>query len=169
MVNDGNVPGGIPWAQTNSLAFTQASGTGYEPPPPPPPVPLSCPAGQWKAEYYNGTQLAPPTASERCETATPNNDYGTGAPTGAGVGADQFSIRWTATRQAPSTGSYTFTVTADDGVRLYVDGALKIDRWLDQSPTTYSTTVPLGAGSHQIRMEYYENGGGAVARLTAPF
>jgi hypothetical protein len=168
LVNDGAVSS-IPWAQTRALVFGQATGTGFEPPPPAPPVPLTCPAGQWKAEYYNGTQLAPPTASARCETSTPNYDWGTGAPAGAGVGVDQFSVRWTATRQAPSAGTYTFTVQADDGVRLYIDGVLKIDQWRDQSPTTFSTAVPLPAGSHQIQMEYYENSGGAVARLTTQF
>ena len=57
-------------------------------------------------------------------------------------------------------------MTADDGVRLYVDGVQVIDRWIDQGPTTYRTTLPLDGGPHAIVMEYYENGGGAVARLS---
>jgi hypothetical protein len=33
-------------------------------------------------------------------------------------------------------------------------------------PTTYTTTRQVTAGNHEIRMEYYENAGGAVTRLT---
>ena len=35
-----------------------------------------------------------------------------------------------------AAGTYAFTVTADDGVRLFVDGMLVIDRWVDQGATT---------------------------------
>ena len=62
-------------------------------------------------------------------------------------------------------GTWRFTATADDGVRLYVDGQLKIDAWIDQAPKSYSADVALAAGSHSVVMEYYENAGGAVASL----
>ena len=78
--------------------------------------------------------------------------------------ADGFSARFT--RNASfEAGTYRFTVTGDDGLRLYVDGALRLDRWLDQAPTTYSVDVALSAGSHAVRLDYYENAGGAVAKL----
>ena len=92
-----------------------------------------------------------------------DHDWGEGSP-GAGIGANRFVARWTRTMSfAP--GDYEFAVTADDGVRLYVDGVLVIDKWIDQAPTTYRTTLPLDGGPHKIVMEYYENGGGAVARF----
>ncbi|MHC4676941.1 MAG: PA14 domain-containing protein, partial [Planctomycetota bacterium] len=54
----------------------------------------------------------------------------------------------------------------DDGVRLWVDGQLIIDDWEDQSPTLNSGQIQLNDfGPYDIEMEYYENGGGAVARL----
>ncbi len=62
-------------------------------------------------------------------------------------------------------GDHEFTVIADDGVRLYVDGVAVIDKWIDQAPTTYRTHAASGRGSTQVVMEYYENSGGAVARL----
>ncbi len=65
-----------------------------------------------------------------------------------------------------SAGTYAFTVTADDGVRLYVDGKLVIDRWVDQGATTYTVSVPLGAGTHTVVMAYYENAWDAVAHLS---
>jgi hypothetical protein len=57
-------------------------------------------------------------------------------------------------------------VTADDGVRLTVDGVRVIDKWVDQAPTSYSVELPIDSGPHSVVMEYYENGGGAVARMT---
>src|SRR5262249_11330417 len=76
-----------------------------------------------------------------------------------------FSTRWTRT-VGFSAGTYRFTATGDDGIRLYVDGQLKIDKWVDQAPTTYTADVALSAGNHDLKFEFYENGGGAVARLS---
>lgn len=95
-----------------------------------------------------------------------NFDWGTGSPgAGCGVPADNFSARWTRSVSL-AAGTYRFSATADDGVRLWVDGVLRIDRWIDQGPTTYTADVTLGAGSHNLQMDYYERGGGAVARLS---
>ncbi|HEV8649910.1 MAG TPA: PA14 domain-containing protein [Actinomycetes bacterium] len=124
----------------------------------------SCPLGQYLASYYPNSTLAGSATTVRCETAI-NNNWGSGSPPGTGVGPDRFSVRWVGTRSF-AAGTSTFTVTADDGVRLYVDGVLIIDRWKDQAPTTYTATRTMTAGNHQVRMEYYENAGGAVARLT---
>jgi glucose/arabinose dehydrogenase len=128
-------------------------------------VPASCPTGQYQASYFANQTLAGTPATVRCETAIDNN-WGSGSPPGTGVGPNNFSVRWVGTRSFATTGSYTFTATADDGVRVYLDGTLIIDQWRDQSPTTYTATRQVTAGNHEVRMEFYENGGGAVARLT---
>ena len=47
--------------------------------------------------------------------------------------ADNFSVRWSGQVLAPVTGTYTFTTTSDDGVRLYVNGQLLIDNWTDHA------------------------------------
>jgi PA14 domain len=62
-------------------------------------------------------------------------------------------------------GTYTFTVTADDGVRVYLDGTLVIDQWKDQPPTTYTASRSVSAGDHVLSVEYYEHTEVAVARL----
>ena len=56
---------------------------------------------------------------------------------------------------------------ADDGVRLWVNGALVIDNWIDQAVAARtSAPVALVAGTlYDIRMEYYEHAGLATARL----
>jgi hypothetical protein len=97
---------------------------------------------------------------------TVNFDWASAAP-GAGVSVDNFSVRWTGQVQAPVTGSYSFATSADDGVRLWVGGQLLIDNWVDQAVTTKtSAPVALAGGSrYDVRMEYYELGGLATARL----
>ena len=52
----------------------------------------------------------------------------------------------------------------DDGVRLWVNGQLLIDQWVDQGPTEWSGSISLVAQQrYNIQMDYYENGGGAAA------
>ena len=63
-----------------------------------------------------------------------NFDFGTGSPGAAcGLSAEYFSARWTRTVNF-GAGLYRFSVTGDDGVRVYVGGQLKIDKWLLQAP-----------------------------------
>ncbi len=51
-------------------------------------------------------------------------------------------------------------------MRLFVGGKQVIDNWSDRAPTDDSGTITLEAGKrYDIQMDYYENGGGAVAQL----
>jgi endo-1,4-beta-D-glucanase Y len=62
--------------------------------------------------------------------------------------------------------TYTFYTLSDDGVRLWVNNKLVIDNWTDHAPTENRGTIALQAGATvPIKLEYYENGGGAVAKL----
>ena len=117
----------------------------------------------WQAMYWNNTALSGPPVLQRTE-GNLDYDWGTNSPA-PGVTIDQFSARWT--RYIDVTpGTYRFTVTADDGIRLWVDNGLLIDQWRDQSPTTFSASKYLGPGHHLLRVEYYESFGGAVARVS---
>jgi hypothetical protein len=62
-------------------------------------------------------------------------------------------------------GTYTFVIRTDDGMRLWVDGSLVIDAWWDQAPTEHRAIHSLSAGEHEVKVEYYENGGQAVAQV----
>src|SRR4029077_9861785 len=85
----------------------------------------------------------------------------------SGVTADNFSVRWSGRVQAPATGNFTFTTIADDGVRLWVNGQLLIDNWIDQAATTRtSAPVALAAAAfYDLTLEYFEHGGLATAKL----
>ena len=115
-------------------------------------------------EYYDNMNF---TQRKLTRTdATVNFDWGSGSPNAA-VGADTFSVRWTGQVQPQFSETYTFYTRTDDGVRLWVNGQLLVDKWIDQGPTEWSGTIALTANTkYNIRMDYYENGGGAVAQLS---
>ncbi len=117
----------------------------------------------YQAQYYNNKTLTGTPVLTRAET-TINNDWGSGSP-GTGVPVDNFSARWTRTINF-TAGTYRFTATGDDGIRLFIDGQLVIDKWINQGATTYTVDRTLTAGNHTIVYEYYEATGGAVAKLS---
>jgi hypothetical protein len=126
------------------------------------------PADRWKSEYYSNTNLSGSPARVSNDGASfLNFDFGSGGPgSGCGLGADYFSARWTRTVSF-GPGVYRFSVTGDDGVRLYVDGQLKIDKWFPQGATTYTADVTFNsAGPRQVKLEYFEGNGPAIALLS---
>lgn len=118
----------------------------------------------WRGEYFDNTSLSGSPALVRNDVQI-DFDWGTGSPALGTIGSDGFSVRWTRSVNL-AAGNYRFTVTVDDGVRLWVNHHLLIESWRDQPPTTYTGDLYLPGGDIPIKMEYYENGGGAVARLS---
>ena len=126
-------------------------------------TPPTCAAGQFAAEYFNGVTPSTTPAVRRCET-TINNDWGLGSPA-PGINSDMFSARWTG-NQTFAAGSYDFTSTSDDGIRVYIDGALLIDNWTNHAVTVNKASTILTTGPHEVKVEYYDNLHGAVAKLS---
>jgi hypothetical protein len=119
--------------------------------------------GNWQAEYFNNTTLSGAPALTRHD-ASINFNWGDGSP-GSGVAADLFSARWTRTVNL-AADRYRFSLTVDDGARLWVNGQIVINAWRDQPPTTYTGEIDLPGGSTTIELEYYENAGGALVALS---
>jgi len=115
-------------------------------------------------EYFNNMTLSGSVVLRRTEAV--NFNWGSRSP-GTGVNKDKFSVRWSGTVEASSTGAFQFQTNSDDGVRLWVNGVQVINNWTNHSATTNSSaTISLTGGTrYAIRMEYYENGGQAVAQL----
>jgi len=113
----------------------------------------------WRGEYYANQSLAGTPALVRNDPAV-NFNWGAGSPA-ASIPSDHFSVRWTRSEHF-SGGIYRFHVTTDDGVRLWVDSQLLIDQWHNQPATAYEATISLSAGTHCLRLEYYEDEGDAV-------
>jgi hypothetical protein len=128
------------------------------------------PTVRWKGEYYNNMNLRGDAVAVKDDGGgdSLNFDWGVGPPsTGCNltVFADYFSARWTRTVNF-AAGTYRFSVTGDDGVRLYIGGVLKIDKWFLQGPTTYTIEVTLPTDDREIKLEYFEGGGPGKAVLS---
>lgn len=121
------------------------------------------PSGNWFAEYFNNVTLGGTPVLTRNE-ATINYDWGDGSP-GPGVSADRFSVRWTQHVDLPA-GTYNFQLRTDDGARLWVNGHLLIDAWIEQAATTYTGDIYLPGGPVTIEVQYFELYGLALAKLT---
>ena len=119
------------------------------------------------AYYSNHAAAAPFSGSPTLVRTDPTIDFnwGNGSPDPS-ITPNTFTVRWTGSVQPQFSENYTFSATADDGVRLWVNGQLIIDHWVDEAPTTWSGSITLKAQQlYNITMEYYENSGGASAQL----
>jgi len=108
--------------------------------------------------YYANTSLAGRSAARQTDSTVDFN-WGANAPAPLGGGAtpDLYSARWTGDINAASEGDYTFSVSADDGSRLTVDGLMAIDAWTAHALRTDSSAViHLLAGWHTIALDHYE-------------
>lgn len=67
-------------------------------------------------------------------------------------------------------GIYTFSTNSDDGSALYIGDEQVVNNDGLHGMVSKSGTIPLAAGWHQIRIEFFENGGGAglIATMSAP-
>ena len=125
----------------------------------------SAQSATFAAEFYDNLSFSGAPALTR-DDPTIDFDWAQDAP-GPGVPPSGFTARWTGTIVAPTTARYTLATTSDDGVRLWIDGALVIDHWTDHSATRDTADLDLVAGqSYAVRMEYFDSGWEAVARLT---
>ena len=119
--------------------------------------------GAFTGCYYSNISLSGTPALVRTDPQI-NFDWG-GNPPDRSVGRSSFSARWQGSFDfAP--GAYTFSAMTSDGMRLYIDGSLTLDRWTDQAATQYTVQRTLSQGLHVITVEYYEHTGWSTAHLT---
>ena len=77
-----------------------------------------------------------------------------------------YSLRWSSRLTPKYSETYTFYTLTDDGARLWVNGQKLIDDWTSHAPLENSGRIELQAGAPvDIRMEFYQGGGGATAQL----
>ena len=119
------------------------------------------------AAYYNSVDLSGSPVF-RFDSNIDFN-WGAGSPMPS-ISPDNFSVRWIGKLIPQYNESYTFHTVTDDGVRLWVNDELLIDKWIDQAPTEQpdpndrdylneikKATIKLTAGvPYDIKMEYFE-------------
>ncbi|MFD7323141.1 PA14 domain-containing protein [Streptomyces sp. NPDC059875] len=115
---------------------------------------VTCTSPVWTAQYYANTSFSGTPKLTACDNAIAEN-YGTGDPAGVTLPRDNFSVRWSVTRDFGSGGPFRFSAATQDGVRVYVDGVRKIDLWRNVSTTQYKTVdLSVPSGRHTIRVDY---------------
>ncbi len=130
-----------------------------------------------KGEYFNGADLSGKPLLTRIDPRIAFR-WDRGAPTdslvargeiaaGAGLPSDSFSVRWTGQLIPPVSGIYELSVSANDGVRLRIDGKTLIDSWqLAERLRSQSVQLELRAGkAYDITLEYFEDIRDAEVRL----
>ena len=124
--------------------------------------PINLPNGL-KAEYYDNPtfQGTPKTRIDKGINFEPKNQ----APDPF-LPKSPLSIRWTGELVPSVSGEYVFSFTSDDGCKLYIDDQLIIDDWNVHSARTEKASMKLEKGKkYQLKAEYFDNGGDAIARL----
>jgi len=117
-----------------------------------------------KGEYFNNEELQGEPALMRSDERV-DFHWGEGSYADNGP-VDHFSARWTGYYVPQTEDDYKFYVSADDGVRLYINDTRVIDDWQRHSETLDIFSKHLQAGKlYKIRLEYFENVGTATVRF----
>ena len=119
-------------------------------------------AGSWYAEYFANVSLSGGPSLTRYESGL-TFEWGAGSP-GTGIPSDNFSARFTRDDWFEG-GTYRFSYRSDDGLRLWIDDVLIIDDWRDRAATWSIVDHYVAAGTHRVRVEYYERGGNATLQM----
>lgn len=115
----------------------------------------------WKVQFFNYEGDTPPASFEGLKPAASEQVddlyFAWWGKPAEGVQEDKFATLSTCDFSM-EPGSYTLSVTSDDGVRVYLDGKLVLDHWNVHEPAKDEVPVSLG-GKHHLRVEHFEQGG----------
>jgi hypothetical protein len=121
----------------------------------------------WNGAYFNNRILEGDPVGQR-EDGCVDFNWGATSPWPGIVGSDNFSVRWTK-NQYFEPGLYRFHLVTDDGARFWIDPQVNnytiIDAWKNQPPTEYTSQIQLQGGTNSLKLEYYDNTGGAEIRF----
>src|SRR5579884_1992186 len=67
-----------------------------------------------------------------------------------------FAIDYTGKFWIEKPGEYEFSLTSDDGSKLYIDDALAIDNDGVHPPATRTAKLSVSGGIHRIRVSYFQ-------------
>ena len=116
-------------------------------------------------EYFDNQDLSGAPKLQR-KDAQINFDWHQGSPA-AEIPTDHFSVRWTGTiGPVVKSGDYMLQSLSDDGVRVWLDSKLVIDKWVPSDHVVNQARVSMEAGkTYSIKVEYYEGEGEAAVGL----
>ena len=113
--------------------------------------------------YFGKTNLDGPVIVRLDQSV--NFDWGEGEPV-AGIEKDYFGVIWMAEVEAPSSGEFTFSISTDDGGRLFVSDKLLAESLQRADTPEVSGKISLEAGKrYPLKLMYFDLIGNARARL----
>lgn len=122
----------------------------------------------WQVRWYDFDEATEPlthyTAFKNLKTSSPQATKTTddlyfawwGKPA-EGVSEDKFAT-FAEAEFDMEPGEYAIELTSDDGVKMFLDGKLLIDRWDIHEPAVDEVRVRLG-GHHRLEVEHFDGGG----------
>lgn len=116
-------------------------------------------------EYFSNQELRGTPALTRVDKSA-DFDWGGGSPDKA-LPQDHFSVRWSGkVGPIPAGSPMKLAVSSDDGVRMWIDGQLVVDQWKPLNNVTNEADKVLEPGkTYDLKVEYYEESGGALCHL----
>lgn len=114
--------------------------------------------------YYNNSSDFYSQNPNVTDLGNVNFNWGYGSPDGMPI--DYFFARFEGFIQPVFSGEYTFYVSCDDGVNLWVDNQQLINDWTAHAQEEFFGSIELTAGVlYPIKLEYFEAGGNAVVEM----
>jgi hypothetical protein len=110
----------------------------------------------------NFEKLKPKGAIYTTSLNVPPRDFRTGFP-GVTKRTEWFAIDYTGRFWIEKPALYRFSLTSDDGARLYIDDKVVADNDGLHAPEVRTTGVQLAGGVHKIRVSYFQGPRYAVA------
>ncbi|WP_428954068.1 PA14 domain-containing protein [Streptomyces sp. cg35] len=128
---------------------------------------VTCGDTTFKRTFYTNTSFSGTPKKTDCDTTV--DQKWTGAPL-SGMATNNFSVRWSLTRDFGSGGCFTYRLAGTDGLRLYVDGVRKVNKWTNTGDAGNSVpgTFCIGSGSHTVRVDHANWTGLSRVKFTWP-
>ena len=113
----------------------------------------------WTARYWPVPDLSGEPLLTRGEDAIAHNWFND-APAEQ-LPPDSFSAEWTGEFDF-AEANYRFIGLADHGLRVYLDDVLLLDNWEGETSGPLTVDSVVTAGTHEVRVEYWEETGPAM-------
>jgi len=123
--------------------------------------------GPWLAEWFANRNFEDGPVLRRYVRKIEFN-WGRQAPVHA-LPKDEWSAVFTTCLGLDIDETIDFQLRSDDGARLDIDGKRVVDNWGPHASRTRTGTVPLTAGTHTLRLEYFDAAFQAELQLFAKF
>lgn len=108
-----------------------------------------------KITYFSNRNLEGTPFAEEYGPLPKAVDFGMNSPK-KGMPSDNFSIRYESDFNVGKDSVISLSVTSDDGMRVYIDDDLIMDYWIPQDNVEHSKSIPIAAGKHRLKIEYFE-------------